>query len=133
MFDRLPIREMIMTDVNRVIDGYFAIWNETAPARRRDLIEKTWAENAAYLDPIMAGQGHDGIDKMIAGAQAQFPGHVFRQIGKADNHNDRIRFSWVLVGPDGREAGIAGTDFGTVTNDGRLAAVTGFLDQMPGA
>ncbi|MGB3810351.1 MAG: nuclear transport factor 2 family protein [Parvibaculum sp.] len=122
-----------MTDINRLIDGYFAVWNETKAERRRDLIAKTWAENAAYLDPIMSGEGHDGIDRMIAGAQAQFPGHVFRQIGKADNHNDRLRFSWVLVGPDGNEIGVAGTDFGTVSNDGRLAAITGFLDQMPTA
>jgi hypothetical protein len=80
----------------------------------------------------MAGEGHDGIDRMIAGAQAQFPGHVFRQTGRADAHNGCLRFSWELVGPDGKDAGVAGTDFGTLAGDGRLAAVTGFLDRVPG-
>lgn len=120
-----------MTDVKRVIDGYFAVWNEPDAERRRKLIAGVYAEGATYLDPIMSGAGHDGIDSMIAGAQAQFPGHVFRQIGKADDHNDCVRFSWELVGPDGKDIGIAGTDFATVTGDGRISAITGFLDRMP--
>lgn len=122
-----------MTDVNHLIDGYLAIWNETDAERRRALIERHWTADAAYIDPVMAGHGHAGIDRMIAGAQAQFPGHVFRQVGQGEGHNARLRFSWELIGPDGREAGIAGTDFGVIAEDGRLAAITGFLDQMPNA
>lgn len=121
-----------MTDAARIVDAYLDIWNEADGGRRRALIAKTWSENARYLDPIMAGEGHDGIDRMIAGAQAQFPGHVFRQTGRADAHNGCLRFSWELVGPDGKDAGVAGTDFGTLAGDGRLAAVTGFLDRVPG-
>jgi hypothetical protein len=121
-----------MTDIEKLIDGYFAIWNEADDKRRRDLVARYWNEDASYIDPIMAGTGHAGIDKMIVGAQAQFPGHVFRQTGKADAHNDRVRFSWVLMSPDGKDAGVAGSDFGIVAGDGRLAAVTGFLDRVPG-
>lgn len=120
-----------MTDYNRVVEGYFAVWNEEASERRRALIAKTWTEGATYLDPMLSGDGHDGIDRMIAAVHEKFPGHRFKPKGAVDGHADRVRFSWELVGPDGKGVGVAGTDFGVVAGDGRLAAITGFLDQAP--
>ena len=45
-----------------LIDRYFAAWNETDTASRRKLIATTWSTDAAYLDPLLSGDGHDGID-----------------------------------------------------------------------
>jgi hypothetical protein len=80
------------TNATHVVDSYIAIWNETDPTRRRDLIEQTWTDDATYLDPLMAGEGADGIDAMIAGVQQQFPGYRFRLLGEVDHHHDRV---WV--------------------------------------
>jgi hypothetical protein len=120
-----------MTDVTTVLDGYFAVWNETDPTRRRDLIARTWSDDATYLDPLLAAEGPDGIDAMVAGVHEQFPGHRFRQTGESDSYNDRVRFTWELVGPGATSPLIAGTDFGVITADGRLQSITGFLDLMP--
>jgi hypothetical protein len=81
-----------MSYATHVIDRYIAIWNETDPARRRELIAQTWSEDASYLDPLMAGDGAEGIDAMIAAVQQQFPGHQFRLLGDVDTHHDRVRF-----------------------------------------
>src|SRR5690349_5350503 len=116
-----------MSDTAALIDRYFAAWNETDAGRRRDLIAETWAEDAAYLDPLMQGDGHAGIDAMIQGVQTQFPGFRFTQVGQVDAHHDRVRFSWDL-GPEGSPSVVSGTDFAVVTGDGRLQTVTGFLD-----
>jgi hypothetical protein len=121
------------TNATHVVDRYIAIWNEPDPTRRRDLIEQTWTDDATYLDPLMAGEGADGIDAMIAGVQQQFPGYWFRLLGEVDHHHDRVRFSWELTPGDGQPALAAGTDFGVVAPDGRLRSVTGFLDRMPGS
>jgi hypothetical protein len=121
-----------MADITTTVDGYIAIWNETDAERRRELIATTWAEDASYLDPMMAGSGQDGIDAMIAGAQGQFPGHRFKLTAGPDAHNDRVRFAWQLFGPDGGDAVAAGVDFATVAGDGRLRAVTGFLEPAGG-
>ena len=114
------------TTITTVVDGYIAMWNETEPARRREIAEDVFTEDAGYLDPVMAGDGHDGIDAMVAAAQQQFPGHRFELTEGPDAHHDRVRFAWRLVGDSGPVA--AGVDFALVGDDGRLRAVTGFLE-----
>lgn len=117
-----------MTDINRTVDRYVAIWNEGDADRRRALIAETWTDDASYVDPLMTGEGRDGIDAMIAGAQQQFPGHRFELSAGPDAHHDRVRFAWELHGADGPVA--AGVDFALVADDGRLRAVTGFLEPV---
>ncbi len=118
------------TGIEQIVDRYIAAWNETDPASRRDLIAQIWTEDGRYLDPLMSGDGHDGIDAMIAGVQAQFPGYRFRRTGGLDAHHDVVRFSWQL-GPGDGPALAGGVDFG-VLRDGRLQTITGFLDFAPG-
>ena len=121
---------MNQNDFAEVVVRYFAAWNETNAERRRALIAQTWADDASYVDPLMEGQGHAGIDAMIAAVQEQFAGHQFRQLGAVDAHHDRLRFSWELA-PEGGAIVVGGTDFGLVADDGRLQTITGFLDQVP--
>jgi hypothetical protein len=116
-------------DILPVVDRYIAIWNESDPAARRELIAHTWAEDGRYVDPLMRGEGRDGIDAMTAGVQAQFPGLRFRRTSEIDAHNDRVRFAWEL-GPEGGEPLAGGVDFGVVA-DGKLQSITGFLDFAP--
>lgn len=117
--------------VNDLVDLYFAMWNETDSDRRRDIIARTWTEKASYLDPMLQGDGRDGIDAMVKAVQARFPGHTFRLRGPVDAHHDRVRFSWDLTSDSGVPVA-RGIDFGTVAGQ-RLATVTGFLEAMPGA
>lgn len=120
-----------MPTVNALIDDYIAMWNETDAARRRELIARTWTEGARYLDPLMQGDGHAGIDAMVRGVHERFPGHVFRLTGAVDAHHDRVRFAWDLAAPDGTPL-VKGIDFGVVAADQRLHAVTGFLEPTGG-
>jgi hypothetical protein len=114
-----------------LIDRYFDTWNETDAGRRRELIASTWSTNAAYLDPLLSGDGHDGIDAMIRAVHERFPHHTFRRTTEVDGFANRLRFSWELRTPDGTPI-VKGSDFGLVDTGGRLQAVTGFLDAPPG-
>jgi hypothetical protein len=120
-----------MSNLTDLIDRYIAMWNETDAKRRRDLIARVWSENASYLDPLMQGEGHSGIDAMVNGVQERFPGHRFRRTSDVDAHHDRVRFAWELA-PEKGPALVSGIDFGVVAGD-RLQAITGFLDQVPAA
>ncbi|RDK00372.1 nuclear transport factor 2 family protein [Paraburkholderia lacunae] len=115
-----------------LIDRYFDAWNETDAARRRELIAATWTVDADYRDPLLSGAGRDGIDAMIRAVHERFPNHTFRRTTEVDGFANRLRFSWELSTPEGT-AIVKGSDFGMVDANGRLQAVTGFLDQVPGA
>ena len=118
-----------MTDAQTIADSYIDLWNERTAARRREILSQNWARDARYVDPLMSGDGHDGVDALIAGVQQRFPDFKFTLIGEANGYGNHVRFSWGL-GPDGADAPIKGTDF-AVLRDGRISSITGFLDQVP--
>ncbi len=117
-----------MSNIETLVDSYISMWNEPDPARRRTLVAQTVTEDAIYVDPLMDGEGIDGISAMIAAAQQQFPGHRFALVAGPDAHHDTARFSWSLAA-DGNDPVAIGTDFVTVAADGRMRVVTGFLEQ----
>ena len=116
-----------MTEVTTVVDGYIAMWNETDPERRRFIIEQTWTEDGSYVDPHAEVSGADGLDALVAAVQEQFPDHRFVLASAPEAHHDRARFTWQLVGESG-DAVATGMDVAVVADDGRLRAVTGFLE-----
>jgi hypothetical protein len=123
----------IATPLRVVIDGYFAMWNETDSALRREIIEETWTRDASYVEPLMVAEGHEALNAGVAGLQAQFPGHELRSAGRLDSHHDHVRWSWELFAPGDDTAMAAGTNVGMLAPDGRLRRVTGFFDRTPDA
>ena len=119
-----------MSDTTATIDTYLAAWNETDPAARADLVKKAWAEEGAYVDPLLEAQGHEAINAMAAGVHQQFPGFRFRRTSGVDAHHSLVRFGWELVGEDGAVA-VAGIDIAIVADDGRLSRVAGFFGDLP--
>ena len=119
-----------MTDIEQTVEGYFDMWNEADPARRRELIERTWAPVANYVDPMFSADGYDELDAMVAGVHQQFPGHRFRLVGAVDAHHNMVRWGWELATPDGGGAIASGVDFGVLAADGRLGEVTGFIEAV---
>jgi hypothetical protein len=113
-----------------VVEAYVATWNETDAAKRRAGIAHAWAEAGSYRDPVMTSDGHAGVDAMLAGVQARFPGFVLKRTSRVDQHNGHLRFAWSL-GPAGGPSVVEGVDFCALASDGRLASVVGFIDKMP--
>jgi hypothetical protein len=118
-----------MADHKTVASRYIDLWNERAPQRRREMLAANWTADARYVDPLMSGDGHAGVDALIAGVQQRFPDFRFALIGEPNGFGDHVRFSWGL-GPEGSDSPIKGTDF-AVLSDGRIRSITGFLDQVP--
>jgi hypothetical protein len=116
-----------MSDPTTIVHNYIEMWNEPDPERRRRLVSEVVTDDASYLDPIMSGNGADEISEMIAGAQAQFPGHRFALVSGPDVHHDRVRFTWSLAPAAGEPVAI-GIDFVTTAADGRMRDITGFLE-----
>jgi hypothetical protein len=60
----------------------------------------------------------------------QFPGHRFRRTSGIGSHHNFARYSWELIGPDGKTAAV-GLDVAEIDDDGRLVGVVGFLGDLP--
>ena len=122
----------LTTAAESTVTAYLATWNEADAARRQAAVARAWDAGGRYRDPLMASEGHAGIDAMLAGVQARFPGFVLKRTSKVDSHNDWVRFAWSL-GPADGAAVVEGVDFCALAPDGRLASVVGFIDKMPAA
>jgi len=118
-----------MTDLNTIAQNYITAWNESDAVRRKALLEQAFTRDVSYRDPLMQGDGHDGVAALIDGVQQRFAGFRFSLRGTPDGFGDTIRFSWNL-GPEGTDSVIEGTDIGVIEN-GRLKSITGFLDKVP--
>ena len=121
-----------MNTPHAIAERYLATWNEPDAGRRQALVAGLWNPQGRYADPMMSGQGHDGIARMIEGARAQFPGLVFTPRGAPDGHGPFARFSWSL-GPAGGAPVAGGTDVARLDDQGRVVEVIGFLDGSAGA
>jgi hypothetical protein len=118
----------VTTPIDTIVDGYFAMWNELDPAKRRATIAATWAEEAGYSDPLFTAAGYEALDALVAAVHDQYPGYRFRRTSAVDSHHNQARWGWELSGPDGNTPA-AGVDFAVLAPDGRLNAVTGFFEQ----
>jgi hypothetical protein len=119
-----------VTDVRTVVEQYIAVWNETDADKRRALVADVFTGDARYTDPLGDVTGHDGIDRFVAGAQAQFGGLAFSLPAEPDAHHHLARFQWHL-GTPGAEPVAIGFDVVELA-DGKIAKVHGFLDKLPG-
>src|SRR5471032_3709640 len=139
MSDRIAAAATVAAEAaEATVETYVATWNETDEARRQAGIARAWATSGRYRDPIMASDGPAEIDAMLAAVQARFPGFVLKRTSKVDSHvadgeraEERyVLFTWSL-GPASGPTVVEGVDFGTLDQDGKLAAVVGFIDKMP--
>lgn len=121
-----------MPSPSEVIAAYGAAWNEPDEARRRKLLDASWADGGVYTDPTAHVEGRDALAAHIAAFQRQMPGARIRSTSGVDEHHGRLRFMWAMDGADGKVA-VEGIDFGELGPDGRLTRIVGFFGPPPSA
>ena len=77
-----------MTDLNAIAQGYITAWNESDASRRAELLKATFTEDVSYRDPLMQGDGHEGVAALIDGVQQRFAGFRFSLKGSPDGFAD---------------------------------------------
>jgi hypothetical protein len=120
-----------MTNVNETIVRYIAAWSEPDARKRRELVAKVWIEDGTYIDGAREGRGYDGITAMIGTAQEHFPGYRLNLASGIETHHTYVRFSWAAGGTAEAPLYIKGTDFASISSDGRFSSVVGFVDAAP--
>jgi len=75
---RLPADEAVIVNYGVPNDGAEIVAERVTDAR--------------YIDPLMSGDGLDGVDALIAGVQQRFPDFRFQLIGQPNGFGDHLRF-----------------------------------------
>jgi len=119
-----------MGAVSETVQAYFDAWNEPDQAKRRQLLDKAWADDGLYVDPVSEGRGRDALNQIIAGFHSQSPGARVEVTSGIDQHHNQIRFAWSFITPDGKTQ-IEGIDAGELAPDGRIARIVGFWGTPP--
>lgn len=119
-----------MTILEESILVYIAAWSEIDEKKRRAFLDKCWGENSTYSDPTGNMEGREALSQHIGAFLQRYPGHRFLLTSGVNQHHGWLRFTWVLVKPDGSKL-MEGCDFGTTGPDGRLQSVTGFFGPLP--
>jgi hypothetical protein len=115
--------------LDQLIDTYCAAWSDPDPMRRREILERVWADGATYTDPRVHAVGLDEllvhIDKVVAGR----PGAKVVRTSRVDAHHDVARFAWHVVQAGGT-ALPESLDVVELSADGRIQRVIGFFGPL---
>jgi len=111
---------------NLLIRNLHEVFGERNLARLRAAIEAIFDRDCLFSDPRGRHVGHRSLEAAVVALQAQFPDHVFSQIGSVDALQDSGRLAWAF-GPPHEPRRITGLDV-VVVNAGRISALYTFLD-----
>ena len=112
---------------NLLVRNLHEVFGERDPARRTTAIKAIFDRDCVFSDPGGRHVGYRGLEDAVVALQAQFPDHVFSQIGSVDALHDSGRFAWAF-GPPHESRRITGLDV-AVVNAGRISALYTFLDK----
>jgi len=115
-----------MNDVDGIGD-YGRAWLETDADRRLELLQRCWAEDAVYCDPLALVEGRAALSEHIAQTQQALPGSRIEVVAEATRHHDSAHFPWRMTGPDGALL-VSGFHVVQLDDPGRITRLTGFFD-----
>lgn len=113
------------------VDAFVAAWNEVDDGARRDLLERSFADDGVFEDQHAAVAGAAALGLHVAQLQRLLPGLRLRRVGDVQLVRDAIRFQWIVAAADGTPLA-AGVNFADLAPDTRLRRVVGFTDAPDG-
>jgi len=81
---------------NLLVRNLHEVFGERDPARRPAAIEPIFDRDCLFSDPRGQHVGHRALDDAVVTLQAQFPDHVFSQIGSVNALQDNGRLAWAF-------------------------------------
>ena len=123
-----------MASIDEMIRSFVASWNETDPAKRDLMIERTWSPDGIYRNATAEFGGHPGIARAVTAAHDAFVANGFvLTLANVDVNHDAVRYRWEMLPAGGGEPESIGTHIALVGTDGRLVSDYQFIDKAPSA
>ena len=117
---------MTEQDAIGVYDAYFAVFAETSPRKREELLRSVAAEDILYSNPGVSGRGIDTLLGHIARFQERFPGGHFR-INWVRQQHGQLLGEWTQLADDGSEI-VTAHSYAYLNEEGRIARFAGFWE-----
>ncbi len=114
------------TAMDEIVRIYCEAWGEPDVAKRRQMLQRVWADEGSYTDPVSDVAGREALVSRITAHLQKYPGSRIVPSSHADVHHGMLRFAWKFVLGDGKVQ-IEGVDFVEFAPDGRLRKVVGFF------
>jgi hypothetical protein len=116
--------------IDETVKIYCDAWGEPDVAKRRQLLQRVWAEDATYTDPATNQiKGREALVNHISAHLQKYSGSTIVPASHANVHHGMLRFSWQFVLSDGKVQ-TEGIDFGELAPDGRIAKIVGFFGSL---
>lgn len=124
-----------MTDTDKLMERYSAVWNEHDARQRQELVTGLWAEDGVYVTGGNEHRGTAAIEAAVTTAYRDFlsKGFVFLLAGDVAAHHRGVKFTWHMT-PDGGDQVVAiGHEFLLLDEDGRISHDYQFMELLPGS
>jgi hypothetical protein len=118
--------------VEHRLGQYVRFWNAGTEQEQHELAAATFADGVEYRAEIGILSGAQALMDFRNRFIAHMGGAALRLRERPRVHHHRARLRWQILTQDGDGAPFAtGTDVIHLDEDGRITAVTAFLDQAP--
>lgn len=112
------------------LEGYAAAWVEVDHDRRRDLLERSFAEDGVYIDNVARASGREELFGLIEHFVTEtLPGGTMGLNSRVDDHDGFARFTWDAHDASGNEI-LTGMDFVEFDGSRRIKRVVGFFGPL---
>ena len=113
-------------DPSGVYKHYFAVFAETVPSKREELVRSVVAEDIMYSNPGVCGKGIDSLLSHISRFQERFPGGSFR-INWVRHQHDQLLGEWTQLTKEGAEI-VTAHSYAQLDQSGRINRFAGFWE-----
>lgn len=112
-----------MIEVNKFVEKYVAVWNESDESTRRKVIAELWTRDGNHFAEGIEARGYDEIEKRIASAHDEFVrkgGYIFVRANLSKALQNAVVYSWDMLPSQGGEVVASGIVFLILDDNGQI-------------
>ena len=112
-----------MSELEKLVQTFVGVWNETDPSARRATIEALWAPDGRHLMGEQDVSGYDALEARVTASHERSVvqgGNIFRPATAVQALPDVVKFRWDMARKASGEVVAAGIGLLRLNNAGQI-------------